>query len=112
MEENKDKKFIIEATGEMPYASVIQGGYELLSNQREMKFIVKKQTVQDLENNITDSHFAVFCLVKEGDMWVHTDNSSVAQSITGFVKSINLSPYFTKAVDEYRKQLNITEEWR
>lgn len=112
MEGIKDKRFMVQAEGEMPFAQKVKGGYELFSNSRDMRFIIKKQTVFNADNNTSSSHFAVFCFVKDGTGWTQGDNSSVIYSITEFVKSINVSPYFTKAVAEYREQLGITEEWR
>lgn len=112
MKEYIDKKYIIEAEGEMPFAMRTEDGYELLSNSREMKFIIKKQQVVDLEREINKTHFAVTCLVREGQGWVKGDNSASVLRITDFVKQINISPYFTKAVNEYREQNNITDIWR
>lgn len=111
MKENSDKKFFIQARGEMPFAQKIQGGYELFSNDRKMRFDIKKQSIFNGENNTSSSHFAVICFIQDGTGWVRGDNSSVVYHITDFVKSINVSPYFTKAVAEYRQQLGITEQW-
>lgn len=111
MEQSNDKKFIIQTEGEMPFVQKIKGGYELFSNDRTMRFVIKKQIVFNAENNTSSTHFAVFCFVKDGTGWAQGDNSSVSYSITDFVKSINISPYFTKAVAEYREQLGIIEEW-
>lgn len=112
MEEYINKKYIIEAEGEMPFAMRIEDGYELLSNARDMKFLIKKQQIVDLEREINKTHFAVVCLVREGNGWVKGDNSTFVLRITDFVKQINISPYFTKAVGEYRQQNEITETWR
>lgn len=111
MKENNDKKFFIQARGEMPFAQKIQGGYELFSNDRKMRFDIKRQSIFNGENNTSSFHFAVLCFVKEGVGWVQGDNSSAVYHITDFVKSINVSPNFTKAVTEYRQQLGITEAW-
>lgn len=112
MEEYINKKYIIEAEGEMPFAMRTEDGYELLSNARDMKFIIKKQQIIDLEREINKTHFAVICLVREGNGWAKGDNSTSVLRITDFVKQINISPYFTKAVCEYRQQNEITETWR
>lgn len=107
MAEFKDRKYMIEVNGDIPYASPIQGGYEFVSNKRNMKFLVKKQIIQYLERNIQSSHFAVYCMIKETDSWIYANDSSVVRSITEFVKKIDVSPYFTKAIAEYKKQMNI-----
>ena len=39
------------------------------------------------------------------------DNYHQTETITSFVKDLNISPYFTNAVKEYREQMDITETW-
>lgn len=112
MKEIKDREFKIEAKGEIPFASKISSGYEFISNDRTMKFIIRKSFTRNLEQNIEKVYFLVDCFVREGIGWVKGNNSSAEQSIDDFVRKINISPRFTRSVDEYRKQLNITEEWR
>lgn len=112
MDEFNDKEFKIEAKGEVPFASRIPEGYELISNDRKMKFVIAKKVARDMEQDIEKSFFSVDCFIREGTGWMEGDNGSIERSITDFVKKINISPRFTKAVTEYREQLNITEEWR
>lgn len=112
MAEFNDREFKIEAKGELPFASRIPEGYELFSNDRKMKFIIAKKQARNMEQNVEKTYFSVECFVREGRNWVKGDNGSMERSIADFVKKINVSPRFTKAVDEYRKQLNIKEEWR
>lgn len=112
MEEIKEKKFIIEAKGEVPFAQRTGDGYELFNNERTMKFCARRQQICNNETGEQKSCFAVFCFVKEDDGWVQGDNYHQTETITSFVKDLNISPYFTKAVEEYRKQMDITEEWK
>ena len=112
MEEIKEKKFIIEAKGEVPFAQCTGDGYELFNNERTMKFCARRQQIRNNETGEQKSCFAVFCFVKEDDGWVQGDNYHQTETITSFVKDLNISPYFTKAVEEYRKQMDITEEWK
>lgn len=112
MEEIKEKKFIIEAEGEVPFAQRTGDGYELFNNERTMKFCARRQQIRNNETGEQKSCFAVFCFVKEDDGWVQGDNFHQTETITSFVKDLNISPYFTKAVEEYRKQMDITEEWK
>lgn len=112
MEEIKEKKFIIEADGEVPFAQRTGDGYELFNNERTMKFCARRQQIRNNETGEQKSCFAVFCFVKEDDGWVQGDNYHQTETITSFVKDLNISPYFTKAVEEYRKQMDITEEWK
>lgn len=112
MEEIKEKKFIIEANGEVPFAQRTGDGYELFNNERTMKFCVRRQQIWDNETGKQKSCFAVFCFVKEDDGWVQGDNYHQTETITSFVKDLNISPYFTNAVKEYREQMDITEEWK
>ena len=112
MEEIKEKKFIIEAKGEVPFAQRTGDGYELFNNERTMKFCARRQQILDNETGEQKSCFAVFCFVKEDDGWVQGDNYHQTATITSFVKDLNISPYFTKAIKEYREQMGITEEWK
>lgn len=112
MEEIKEKKFIIEAEGEVPFAQRTGDGYELFNNERTMKFCARRQQIRNNETGEQKSCFAVFCFVKEDDGWVQGDNYHQTETITSFVKDLNISPYFTKAIEEYRKQMDITEEWK
>ena len=112
MEEIKEKKFIIEAKGEVPFAQRTGDGYELFNNERTMKFCARRQQIRNNETGEQKSCFAVFCFVKEDDGWVQGDNYHQTETITSFVKDLNIFPYFTKAVEEYRKQMDITEEWK
>lgn len=112
MEEIKEKKFTIEAEGEVPFAQRTGDGYELFNNERTMKFCARRQQIRNNETGEQKSCFAVFCFVKEDDGWVQGDNYHQTETITSFVKDLNISPYFTKAVEEYRKQMDITEEWK
>lgn len=111
MEEIKEKKFIIEANGEVPFAQRTCDGYELFNNERTMKFCARRQQILDNETGEQKSCFAVFCFVKEDDGWVQGDNYHQTETITSFVKDLNISPYFTNAVKEYREQMDITETW-
>lgn len=112
MEKIEEKKFIIEAEGEVPFAQRTGDGYELFNNERTMKFCARRQQIRNNETGEQKSCFAVFCFVKEDDGWVQGDNYHQTETITSFVKDLNISPYFTKAVEEYRKQMDITEEWK
>lgn len=112
MEEIKEKKFIIEANGEVPFAQRTGDGYELFNNERTMKFCARRQQIRNNETGEQKSCFAVFCFVKEDDGWIQGDNFHQTETITSFVKDLNISPYFTNAVKEYREQMNITEEWK
>lgn len=112
MEEIKEKKFIIEAKGEVPFAQRTGDGYELFNNERTMKFCARRQQIWDNETGEQKSCFAVSCFVKEDDGWVQGDNYHQTETITSFVKDLNISPYFANAVKEYREQMDITEEWK
>lgn len=112
MEEIEEKKFIIEAKGEVPFAQRTGDGYELFNNERTMKFCARRQQIRDNETGEQKSCFAVFCFIKEDDGWVQGDNYHQTETITSFVKDLNISPYFTNAVKEYREQMDITEEWK
>ena len=111
MKEIKEKKFIIEAKGEVTFAQRTGDGYELFNNERTMKFCARRQQILDNETGEHKSCFAVFCFVKEHDGWVQGDNYHQTETITSFVKDLNISPYFTNAVKEYREQMDITETW-
>ena len=111
MEDFKDKKFVAEAKGEIPFAQRTADGCELFNNDRTMKFCIKKQVYVNPEKGVQRSFFAVYCFVKEKENWLQGDNYHQAETVTSFVKQLNISPYFTKAVNEYREQMKITELW-
>ena len=52
MEEIKEKKFIIEAKGEVPFAQRTGDGYELFNNERTMKFCARRQQIRNNETNL------------------------------------------------------------
>ena len=112
MEKIEEKKFIIEAEGEVPFAQRTGDGYELFNNDRTMKFCARRQQLWDSDKGEQKTCFTVFCFVREDDGWVQGDNYHQTETITSFVKDLNVSPYFTKAVKEYREQMDITEEWK
>ena len=61
MEEIKEKKFIIEAKGEVPFAQPTGDGYELFNNERTMKFCARRQQLLDSDTGEQKTCFAVFC---------------------------------------------------
>ena len=91
MEEIKEKKFIIEAKGEVPFAQRTGDGYELFNNERTMKFCARRQQIRNNETGEQKSCFAVFCFVKEDDGWIQGDNYHQTETITSFVKDLNIS---------------------
>ena len=109
--EYKDSKYVIEAKGEIPFAQKTNDGCEFYNNDRTTKSIVSKQQVNDTDREVHRTFFAAFCFVKEREGWVKGDNYHQTDTITEFAKELNASPYFTKAIREYRQQMEITEEW-
>ena len=67
MEEIEEKKFIIEAKGEVPFAQRTGDGYELFNNELTMIFCVRWQQILDNDTGEHVSCFVVFCVVKEYD---------------------------------------------
>lgn len=106
------RNFIIEAKSEMPYAIPVKAGYELISNDRRMKFVAVRRSLNSHSNNLPKTYFAILCYILEDIGWVKSNNSSNEPSISEFVKKISISPRFTKAVAEYRQQLEIKEPWK
>lgn len=105
------KKFIIEAHGEAPYALRINEGYELVSNDRTMRLVIGKVFYADDETDQQGSIFRVKCFIREDSGWVKTNENSATKTITDYVRLLNKSLQFTKAVKEYREQMGITEHW-
>lgn len=108
----EDKNFIIEAHGEAPYALRINEGYELVSNDRVMRLLIGKVSYTDNDIGQQGSKFMVKCYVRENSEWIKTSEESSATTITDYVRLLNKSLQFTKAVKEYREQMDIKEVWR
>lgn len=108
----EDKNFIIEAHGEAPYALRINEGYELVSNDRIMRLLISKVSYTDNDTGQQGSKFMVKCYVRENSEWIKTSEESSATTITDYVRLLNKSLQFTKAVKEYREQMDIKEVWR
>ena len=108
----EDKNFIIEAHGEAPYALRINEGYELVSNDRNMRLLIRKVSYTDDNTGQQGSIFRVACFVREDGGWIKTSEESSATTITDYVRLLNKSLQFTKAVKEYREQMDIKEVWR
>ena len=108
----EDKNFIIEAHGEAPYALRINEGYELVSNDRIMRLLIGKVSYTDNDTGQQGSKFMVKCYVLENSGWIKTSEESSATTITEYVRLLNKSLQFTKAVKEYREQMDIKEVWR
>ena len=107
----EDKKFIIEAHGEAPYALRINEGYELVSNDRTMRLLIGKVSYTDDNTGQQGSIFRVACFVREDGGWIKTSEESLTKTITDYVKQLNKSLQFTKAVKEYREQMDISDHW-
>lgn len=107
----EDKKFIIEAHGESPYALRINEGYELVSNDRNMRLLISKVSYTDDDTGQQGSIFRVACFVREDGGWIKTSEESLTKTITDYVKQLNKSLQFTKAVKEYREQMDISDQW-
>lgn len=108
----EDKNFIIEVHGEVPYALRINEGYELVSNDRTMRLSIGKVSYSDNETGQQDSMFRVKCYIREDNGWIKTSEETSATTITDYVRLLNKSLQFTKAVKEYREQMDIKEVWR
>lgn len=100
----KNVKQIIEAKEETPYAIKIDNGYELWSNDRKMKILIESHSTFLHFNNTQQSVYSTSCFVRNGEYWEHGDNSVIVNSIKEYVDELDVSPYFTKAVSQYRMQ--------
>ena len=56
--------------------------------------------------------FRVLCYIREDNGWIKTSEETSATTITDYVRLLNKSLQFTKAVKEYREQMDIKEVWR
>lgn len=48
--------------------------------------------------------YTTSCFVRNGEYWEHGDNSVVVNSIDEYIDQLDISPYFTEAVSQYRLQ--------
>lgn len=99
----------IKSNDELAYAVKTVKGYELWSNDRKLHIVIEKRTVFNPFNNTQQNVYSTVCWMLYVGGWERGDNSVNVNSIGEYIRELDASPYFTKAVDEYRQQNNITE---
>lgn len=104
-----NKKYVIEAKNELPFAVQNANGYEFWSNDRKLHIVIEKRTAFNPFNNTQQVVYTTSCWILYANGWERGDNSVNVYSINDYVNELNISPYFTKAVSEYRHKNNITE---
>lgn len=98
--------YVIEAKGEIPYFVKTNDGCELLSDDRNLKIIIKHRKVFNNNNNTQQEVCTTACWVASHSIWERGNISYTICSIDEYIKSLDASSYFTKATNEYRQYLN------
>lgn len=95
---------MIEAKDEMPFAVQNANGYEFWSNDRKLHIVIEKRTVFNPFNNTQQVVYTTTCWMFYENSWEHGDNSVNAYSIDEYVNELDISLFFTRAVEEYRQK--------
>lgn len=99
-----NKKYVIEAKDELPFAVQNANGYEFWSNDRKLHIVIEKRTVFNPFNNTQQVVYTTTCWMLYENSWEHGDNSVNAYSIDEYVNELDISHFFTRAVEEYRQK--------
>lgn len=106
-----NKDFFIRSNGDTSFAVKTLNGFEFMSNDRKMNIVIEKRVNYNMVNNVQSDTFTTACWVLTDNGWERGDNSANINSIEEYVNRLDLSPYFTKAVSEYRQYLiNTTKQ--
>lgn len=106
-----NKEYFIKNNGGTRHAVKTLNGFEFMSNDRKMNIVIEKRVNYSTVNNVQSDTFTTTCWVLTANGWERGDNSVNINSIDEYVDRLNLSPYFTKAVSEYRQYLiNTTKQ--
>lgn len=106
-----NKDFFIRSNGDTRFAVKTINGFEFMSNDRKMNIVIEKRVNYNTVNNVQSDTFTTACWVLTDNGWERGDNSANINSIEEYVNRLDLSPYFTKAVSEYRQYLiNATKQ--
>lgn len=106
-----NKDFFIRSNGDTSFAVKTLNGFEFMSNDRKMNIVIEKRVNYNTVNNVQSDTFTTSCWVLTANGWERGDNSANINSIEEYVNRLDLSPYFTKAVSEYRQYLiNTTKQ--
>lgn len=81
-----------------PYALRTIEGLEVMSNDRQMKYIARRSV--DLSGAMEQSFLAVYCYVKDGTGWERTDTVGIYSDEVEFLGTLEQAPEFSKAMKE------------
>lgn len=89
-----------------PFGLYTTSGAEAISNDRELKFILRRELT--FFGAMENETYTSYCFVKDGSGWQQTANTSQYPSVNAFVKAVSGFPGFTRAADEFREtKMNI-----
>ena len=83
-----------------PYALRTTVGLEVTSNDRRLKYIVRKTT--SFDSGIEHDFYVSYCYVKDGDGWVRTDTVGTYNDEAEFTDTLVHSAEFTRALAELK----------
>ena len=73
-------------------------GYEVISNDGEMKILLKHQTIYSTMEN--ESYAAVYYIMEDGE-WILTNTQNTFPSVQDFFRRLRDSEEFTQAVKDF-----------
>lgn len=96
--------FVKDANTEYPFFVKTGKGCEMWSNDRLLHVVLEGVTVFNAFNNTQQEVFTAVCWMLYGTGWERGNNVTTVNSVEEYINEVKFSPYFTKAVDEWRQQ--------
>lgn len=78
-----------------PFGLITTSGAEVISDDREMKFILRREIFFD--GAIEQENYTAYCFIKDGTSWTRTSNTEHYASVDSFIHAVGRFAGFTKA---------------
>lgn len=98
-----NKKYFIKQNSTTSFYIKKENGCELWSNDRRLHIFITKKSYFNNEKNIQQDFFVAECWMLYISSWERGDNTTTINSVDQYIKELDASPYFTKAVAEYNE---------
>lgn len=83
-----------------PYALRTATGLEITSNDRRLKYILRKSV--SYTGAMEQEYYLAYCYVREGTGWERTDSVGVYNDEAEFLETLLHAPEFTRASKELK----------
>lgn len=85
-----------------PYGMRTASGAEAISDDREMKFILRREI--SFNGAVEQEVYTAYCYVKDGTGWEKTSNSGQYASTDAFIRAVGRFPGFLNASRELNQE--------